>query len=194
MASITTEPATITHWDDVQHSLSGGGDGRSCQCVWPIVRNKDWQASTLEQRREIFHDEIQAGPPPGLLAYADGEVAGWVRVGPRTKQLRVLHTKAIVTATAEELDDASVWAITCFVVRKEHRGKGVTAQLLTAALDYARASGARMVEAYPIDTSTGSHHANALFHGSLTTFLTAGFTQGEPLTGGRVLVTRPLDN
>ncbi|WP_313356927.1 GNAT family N-acetyltransferase [Microbacterium sp.] len=192
MATIITEPATITRWDDVQHSLTGGGDGAGCQCIWPIVRNKVWQSTTLEQRRDMLRDEIAAGPPPGLIAYIDGEAAGWIRVGPRTMQQRILHTRAIASATTEPLDDESVWAITCFVVRREHRGKGLTAQLLASALDYARESGARLIEAYPVDTSTGSHRSNDLYHGTVSTFRAAGFQRGPDFAAGRVLMTRGL--
>lgn len=192
MARIITEPATIARWDDVQHSLSGGGDGAGCQCIWPIVRNRVWQTTTPEQRRDMLRDEIASGPPPGLIAYADGEAAGWVRVGPRTVQQRILHTRAIVSATTEPLDDESVWAVTCFVVRREHRGRGLTARLLASALDYARESGARLIEAYPVDTSTGSHRSNDLYHGTVTTFLAAGFKRGCDLTARRVLMTRGL--
>ncbi|MEV7633162.1 GNAT family N-acetyltransferase [Microbacterium sp. NPDC089318] len=192
MATITTGAATIRRWDDVQHALSGGGDGRSCQCIWPVVRNRVWQTTSLDERRDMLHDEIDAGPPPGLIAYVDGEAAGWIRVGPRTVQQRILHTRAITAATAEPLDDESVWAVTCFVVRKEHRGQGLNATLLASGLDFARESGARLIEAYPVDTSTGSHRSNDLFHGTLSTFLAAGFERGPTLTGGRVLVTRGL--
>lgn len=192
MATITTAPATIELWDDVQHSLSGGGDGRSCQCLWPILRNKDWEATTLDERRDILRAEISTGPPPGLIAYVDGIAAGWIRVGPRTVQQRILHTRAIAAATDEPLDDDSVWAVTCFVVRREYRGQGLNAALLASAIDYARSHAAWVVEAYPVDTSTGSHRSNDLFHGTLSTFLTAGFTRGADLRAGRVLVTRVL--
>lgn len=121
MTSITTERATISRWDDVQHSLTGGGDGRSCQCIWPVVSNKEWQSTTVEQRRDMLKDEIAAGPPPGLIAFVDGEAAGWIRIGPRSAQTRIVRTRAIVAATAEPLDDASVWAVTCFVIRRDHR-------------------------------------------------------------------------
>lgn len=192
MATITTERATIARWGDVQHSLSGGGDGIGCQCAWPMLRSKDWNETTLDERRVRLHDEIESGPPPGLVVYVDGEAAGWIRIGPRTAQARIAHTRAIAAATAEPLDDDSVWAVTCFVVRKEHRGEGLNSALLDAAIDYARDSGARMIEAYPVDTSTGMHHANDLFHGALSTFLSAGFREGPPLTNSRVLVTRGL--
>lgn len=193
MTTITTERATISRWDDVQHSLSGGGDGRSCQCIWPVVSAKDWHSTSVEQRRDMLHAEIEAGPPPGPIAYVDGDVAGWIRVRPRTAQTHILRNRAIAAATTEALDDESVWAVTCFVVRREHRGKGLNAQLLDAAIDYARESGARLVEAYPVDTSSGTHRSNDLYHGALSTFLAHGFHQTEPLTQRRVLVVRDLE-
>ncbi|MFK4763017.1 hypothetical protein ACI3KS_18985 [Microbacterium sp. ZW T5_45] len=86
MPTITTEPATIRRWDDVQHALTGGGDGASCQCIWPVLRNKDWNATTREQRMEMLRAELDAGPPPGLIAYVDGAPAGWIRIGPAPRR------------------------------------------------------------------------------------------------------------
>lgn len=63
MATITIEPATSPRWDDVQHALSGGGDGRSCQCIWPVVRNKVWQTTTLDERRDMLQAEIGRPSP-----------------------------------------------------------------------------------------------------------------------------------
>lgn len=192
MATITTERATASLWDDVQHSITGGGDGRSCQCIWPVLRNKDWNATTVDERTTIFQDEIEAGPPPGLVAYDDGEAAGWIRIGPRTAQLRIPNTKAIAAATREPLDDPTVWAVTCFVVRRDHRGQGLNAILLRSAVNYARESGARLIEGYPVDTSNGRVPTNDLFHGALSTFLNEGFQHVAPLTRGRVLVSRVM--
>ncbi|MDR2997513.1 MAG: GNAT family N-acetyltransferase [Microbacterium sp.] len=190
MVTITTERATAERWDDVQRSLTGGGDGASCQCIWPMLRNKDWNATNVDQRREMLHDEIVDGPPPGIVAYVDGEAAGWIRVGPRTRQVRLVNTKIIVGATSEPLDDDSVWAVSCFVVRREHRAKGVNTALLDAAVAYAEESGARILEAYPVDTGGEKGRSNDLFHGVLTTFLSAGFQRAGELKPGRPLVTR----
>lgn len=192
MATITTERATIARWDDVQHSITGGGDGASCQCIWPVLRNKDWNGTTLDQRREMFREEIEAGPPPGIVAYIDGEAAGWIRIGPRTRQTRLEYTRTIAAATSEPFDDETVWAVTCFVVRREHRGKGLNAALLEAAVEYARESGARIIEAYPVDTGGKRQHANEMFHGMLSTFDAAGFRQTGELKPGRPLVTLTL--
>ena len=193
MPTITTEVATTARWDDVQHALTGGGDAASCQCIWPLLRNKDWNETTIPQRTEMLRTEIDEGPPPGIIAYVDDEAAGWIRIGPRTRQARLAHTRMITAATEEPFDDASVWAVTCFVVRREHRGKGLNGELLRAAVDYARKSGARLIEGYAVDTAGKKQHANDLYHGMLSTFLSAGFTKAAELKPGRILVTMELN-
>lgn len=176
MAEITIEPATSERFDDARHAFSGGGDGRGCQCQWWTLTNADFNRATIDERGEIFRAEVDAGPPPGLVAYVDGEAAGWVRVGPRTRQVRLGRTRAYVAGSDEAWDDPSVWAVSCFAVRREHRRSGLNAALLEAAVTYARESGARVVEAYPVDLDAGGKRSsNELYHGVLSTFLDAGF-------------------
>ncbi|QKJ19749.1 GNAT family N-acetyltransferase [Microbacterium hominis] len=184
MAQITIEPATPARFDDAQHAFSGGGDGRSCQCQWWTITNAEWQKTSADERLELLRDEIDAGPPPALIAYVDGEAAGWVRVGPRTRQVRLGRTKNFTATSKEPWEDETVWAVSCFVVRKEHRGTGLNARLLEAAVDFARAGGARVVEAYPFDPASGRKRSpNELFHGVLSTFEDAGFREvGRPRT------------
>jgi GNAT superfamily N-acetyltransferase len=177
MPRITIEPATADRFDDAQHALTGGGDGKSCQCQWWTLTNAQFDSTTQDERRELLRSEVAAGPPPALIAYVDGEAAGWVRVGPRTRQVRLARTRNFA-ASQEDWDDPGVWAVSCFVVRKEHRNQGLNAQLLEAALDYARAGGARVVEAYPSDPHAGKKiPVNDLYRGVLSTFEAAGFRE-----------------
>jgi GNAT superfamily N-acetyltransferase len=132
---------------------------------------------------------VASDRPPGIVAYVDGEAAGWIRVGPRPDQRRLARTRNIVATTREPLDDDSVWAVSCFVVRKEHRGQGLNAALLDAAVAYAKDSGARVIEGYPIDTSQTKVRTNDLFHGALSTFLAAGFHAIEGPKPERPLVS-----
>lgn len=192
MSDVTIEPATAERWDNVQHALTGGGDGKSCQCTWWTLTNADFSTKSADERREILREEIQSGPPPGLIAYVDGEPAGWVRIGPRTAQIRLSRTRNIVSTTPEPLDDPSVWAVTCFAIRREHRKQGLTTVLLDAAVDYAKEAGARVIEAYPVDTSGGTHRSNDLYFGTLTTFLAAGFAETGLRKPGRPLVALTL--
>ncbi len=177
-AGVTIEPATADRFDDAQHALTGGGDGKSCQCQWWTITSTRFNATSADERRTMLRDEIAAGPPPALIAYIDGEAAGWVRVGPRTAQPRLGRTKAYATVSEEPWDDPAVWAISCFVVRREHRGRGLSAHLLDAAVQHARDNGARVVEGYPVDPDAGhAHSANSLYHGVVSTFRDAGFRE-----------------
>lgn len=177
MTQITIEPATADRFADAQHTWDNGGDGRGCQCQWWTITNAEWQASSQPERTQLFRDEIDAGPPPGLIAYVDGEAAGWVRVGPRPHQRRLARTRNFA-GSLEPWDDESVWAVSCFVVRKEHRRSGLNDRLLEAAVAYAREGGARVIEGYPIDPRAGSKKSSSsLFQGVVSTFLNAGFRE-----------------
>ncbi len=191
MAEIRIAPASAERFGDVEHALTGGGDGASCWCQWWMLRNKDFQSTTKEQRRELLREDLDAPVASALIAYVDGTAAGWVKVSPRTDQPRLAATRDF-QQSPEPFDDPSVWAITCFVVRREFRGEGLSALLLDAAVDHARAHGARIVEAYPVDASVQKTSANSLFHGALSTFLAAGFVEGARPRPARPIVTLTL--
>ena len=177
MTEIVITPAIAERFEDAEHALSGGGDGHSCQCQWWMMTNADWQKTSQPQRTEMLHAEMAQKLAPALIAYVDGQAAGWVRVGPRTAQIRLARTREFNEHLQHPFDDPSVWAVSCFVVRKEFRGQGLTTRLLTAAVDYARAHGARTIEGYPIDTSAQKKAPNELFRGLLTVFTSAGFEE-----------------
>ncbi|WP_375384593.1 GNAT family N-acetyltransferase [uncultured Microbacterium sp.] len=174
MPDIIIAPATADRTDDADHALTGGGDGASCRCQWWTITNAEFQATTVDDKVEMLRDEMRGDPAPGLIAYVDGEAAGWVRVGRRDALRRIPRTRELAEAT-QPWDDPSIWAISCFVVRKEYRGIGLTARLLEAAVDFARSHGAATIEGYPIDTSAGKKSPNNLFRGVLSVFAAAGF-------------------
>ncbi|KRA22998.1 acetyltransferase [Microbacterium sp. Root61] len=193
MSEILIAPATSDRVADAEYALSGGGDGRSCQCQWWTITNAQFQNTTQDERAGLLRDEMASDPPPALIAYVDGEAAGWVRVGPRTAQPRLARTREFATNSPEPFDDPSVWAVTCFVVRKEHRATGLNSRLLDAAVDFARDHGARVIEGYPIDVSAGPKRANDLFRGILSVFQDAGFREVARPRPDRAIVALALD-
>jgi len=176
MPTITTAPATGERWDDVVAAMTGGGDGGSCWCRWFHLTSAEWSRTRSSEKRDALEREVVAGPPRGLVAYVDGDAAGWVRVAPRVEQGRITRS-LIPRASPAPMRDPSVWAITCVQVRREHRGLGVVGALVRDAVELAHSQGATAVEAYPIDTSIAEVSDNDLYHGPASVFLANGFAE-----------------
>lgn len=134
----------------------------------------------------------ESEPGPGMLAYVDGEVAGWCSVAPKSTHRALLNSRTI-----PRIDDEDVWSIVCFVVRPGFRRRGLMHHLLDGAVEHAQAMGAPAIEGYPvepgekrIDQMSGYVGTVALFeaHGFQRVTLTKGKRGGSP----RWLVRRDL--
>jgi GNAT superfamily N-acetyltransferase len=190
--SLDIVPLTPDRWDDVAALFGEGGDPRSCWCMYWRLRGKDWSLGDARSSRERLHDLVNADrdPAPGLLAYRDGRVVGWVSVAPREDFERLTHSRV-----RPRIDDVAVWSIVCFVVSKRERGQGLTSRLLDAATEYAVDHGAAGLEAYPVDPGEGRVPAALGYTGLLSTFDAAGFEvvheiQSPQATVRRVIVRR----
>jgi GNAT superfamily N-acetyltransferase len=135
--------------------------------------------------RRGLRARLDEDPPPGLLGYdGDGVPVGWCAVAPRVEYGRVLRSR---TTKPADLDDPAVWAVTCFYIRRGHRGHGVASALLDAAIPFAKRHGAAVLEGYPVDP-LGRRRQNAeLYYGTFAMFQAGGFTEVE-----RRSSTRPI--
>jgi GNAT superfamily N-acetyltransferase len=167
--AIEVVPATADRWADVVTLLGGDGD-RGCWCQAPRGRAVGYGKGKPGVRREALRAQLDEEPPAGMLAYVDGEVAGWCGFGPRPSLPRLEHSRTI-----PKIDDLPVWSILCFNIRVGYRRRGVAAALLAGVVEYARRSGAPGVEAYPIDPDGGRVNANFGYVGVTPMFEKAGF-------------------
>ncbi|MCU1477515.1 MAG: family N-acetyltransferase [Subtercola sp.] len=126
---------------------------------------------------------------PGLIAFVGDEAAGWVRVGPRAPQLRLMNSRVVKSGSPEPAERSDVWAITCLIVRREYRGRGLATQLVAAATQFAAQSGARVIEAYPIDTDQRTASNSELYVGSVRLFAKNGFRETSRPLGARVVMS-----
>jgi GNAT superfamily N-acetyltransferase len=172
-AELQVHPLTGDRWDDLVTLFDRPGDPRGCWCMFWRVRGREFEQLWGQGAKAAFHQVVDRGPPPGLLAYRDGAPVGWCAVAPREAYPRVLRSRTIGPLE----DTPAAWAVVCFyVVRGERRG-GVAATLLAAAVDFAAEHGASSVEGYPRDTGGARRGANELFVGSLAMFRAAGFEE-----------------
>lgn len=112
--------------------------------TWRLPRD-EFERGKGEGNRLAFHHVVQHGPPPGVLAF-DGETpVGWCAVAPRTTYVALERSRVL-----KPLDSLPVWSVSCFFIARPWRSRGVATTLLRAAVDFARARGARAVEGYPV--------------------------------------------
>ena len=88
---------------------------------------------------------------------------------------------------------APVWAITCLVVAKDCRRQGLMRPLIAAAVAHAQRRGARIVEAYPIDSGRRLSAAE-LYTGTLAAFLDLGFAEVARRSPTRPIVRLARDD
>lgn len=188
-------PVTEVPWDDVRTVFGTRGDPSTCWCQYFKVSPEVWKAGDVPAfERALCEQAAEPAPGPGMLAYVGDEPVGWIAIEPRTSYSRILASQ-IVKASREPLDAADVWAVTCFVVRVGYRRRGIGAALLDGAVAHAKANGARVIEAYPVDPTVGGGRkvsAADLYHGPLSSFEAAGFETVARTSETRALVQLTL--
>ena len=170
----SVEPLTPDRFDDFVAVVGRSGIG-GCWCMyWTCPTSAAWgegcKGGSTAPNRRAFHELVDAGPPPGLLAYDAGDPVAWCRVMPRTALPGLANSRHFKT----DLDIDGVWSLACFVVRRSHRGKGLTTVLTKAARDFVRASGGVILESYPWDTDQAKADS-VVYTGLASTFTRLGF-------------------
>jgi len=192
-------PANEASWEDVAAVFGTADYAGQCRCQRFKVRGWIWRDSTLEERTGMQQEQTACGEPDaeatsGLVAYCADEPVGWVAVEPRTAYPKLRTTRIPWTGRDEDKDDDGVWAVTCLVVRKGYRGRGLTYPLARATVDFARERGARALEAYPMITQPGKEITWGELHvGARQVFEEAGFVQVSHPTLRRVVMRVDFD-
>ena len=170
---LITYPATADRWNDLEHLFGKRGACGGCWCmVWRQSR-AEMNASTGDTNREAFKTIVESGERPGVLAYIGSDPVAWCAVAPRPTYPALARSRIL-----RPVDDQPVWSITCLFVAKPHRRHGLSHRLLRAAVDFAGARGASIVEGYPIEPRDGSKQADAfVWTGIASAFLAAGFQE-----------------
>ncbi|MFI7061058.1 GNAT family N-acetyltransferase [Kribbella sp. NPDC050124] len=179
---LTVVPANEASWEDLQ-AVFGTADAGQCQCQRFKIRGWIWRDSSQDERTTMLQEQTGCGDPTapatsGLVGYVDDTPAGWVAVEPRTAYPKLRTSRIPWTGRSEDKDDDGVWAVTCMVVRKGYRGRGLTYLLARATIEHARTRGARALEAYPMVTQAGKQITWGELHvGPRQAFEEAGFKE-----------------
>jgi GNAT superfamily N-acetyltransferase len=182
--ALSVRPANEVAWEDVEAVFGSRGSGVSCWCTRFKIPSRVWFLEMPpEVKKDLLRDgtgcgSVDAASTAGLVGYLGDEPVGWCAVEPRSAYPHLPKQRVQCAARGETPDDDSVWAVTCFFTRVGHRRTGVTGELLRAAVEHARAHGARALEGYPMLTHPGKEITwDELHVGSRSTFEDAGFEE-----------------
>ena len=171
MPRLSFHPLTPERWPDLERLFGPRGACAGCWCMWWRLSRSEWNRGKGAGNRKVLRKLVHSGAEPGVLAYADGEPAGWCAVAPR-EQYPLLGRSRIL----KPVDGRPVWSVTCFFIARGFRHQGLSTKLLKAAVDFARARGARIVEGYPHDTRKATADV-FVYTGLVSAFRNAGFKE-----------------
>jgi GNAT superfamily N-acetyltransferase len=189
-------PANEAACDDLQAVFGVRGAAAHCQCQrYKLQPREAFRKFPVEERARRLREQTACGRPDsettsGFVAYLDGEPVGWCAVEPRTAYGGLARNNRVPwEGRSEDKADETVWAVTCVFVRAGFRGRGIAYALARAAVDFARARGARALEAYPILVEPGQTISWDEIHvGNPSIFRAAGLAEVNRPTKRRVVM------
>jgi len=155
--------------------------------MWWRQTHGEFTAGRGSGNQRAFRALVGTGEPPGILAYAEGRAVGWCAIAPRDDYSRLARSRVL-----KPVDERSVWSVTCFFVSRAQRRRGVTRQLLEAAVGFARSRGAKIIEGYPLDVKTGAYPDAYAYTGFVSVFRKTGFKEVARRSRTRPVMRRQL--
>lgn len=184
MTKLSFHEVTEATWKDFEALFESTGAPKSCWCMVWRATSEESKRTDGKSRKAMMKKRVKAGTPVGILAYAEGEPIGWCSVAPRD----TYRASMAGNFADDETRDAKVWSIVCFFVVRVRRSTGVMKALVAAARKHAKAKGAKIVEAYPVDPKSPSYR----FGGFVGAFEEAGFTEVGQVGTRRHVMRAPL--
>jgi GNAT superfamily N-acetyltransferase len=180
---ISVRPANEASWEDIQALFGSRGAAATCWCQrYKLAPGESFGSVPADERASRLRAQTNAGAPDGtttgLVAYLGDTPVGWCAVEPRPTYEGLLRVYRLPwEGRDEDRQDPSVWSVTCVFVRAGHRRRGIAYALAAAAVDFARARGARALEAYPMRSEAGEISWDEIHVGAESIFAADGLAE-----------------
>jgi GNAT superfamily N-acetyltransferase len=178
-------PLTPDLWSSLEDLFGEHGAVNGCWCMYWRIGNA-YRKRPRQENKEAFHNLVERGPAPGLLAFIDDIAVGWCQLTSRDALPWLDRTWRL-----KRIDDLPVWSISCLYVRKGYRRKGITSGLIAAALVAVKRAGAPALESYPLDADLTPSASGT---GYVSTFERAGFMMVARHVPPRPIMRHDLKN
>ena len=171
---LTVRPLTADNWEDFETVMGARGGARGCWCMHWRLSIAAWMKNKGDGNKAAMRALAELDTPPGVVGYLDAEPVAWCGFGDRSDFPRMQRSTLLKPADAEP-----VVSLTCLLVKKDHRGEGLSAAWIAAVCDYlADTSKTRTVEAYPVEPPAGRRAgSDTAMTGIASAFTEAGFTE-----------------
>ncbi|HEY2547563.1 MAG TPA: GNAT family N-acetyltransferase [Candidatus Acidoferrum sp.] len=164
-------------------------------CSLPKSKWLPTRAERAVRNRREKKKLVDKGRSHGILVYANEEPVGWCQYGLK-EELPRIDNSSNYRKLAPEDSAEKLWLITCFVVDKKHRKRGVASTALQVALEAIEKKSGGVVEAYPIASWQSRAFGNESTHGTVSMFQNAGFkvvaTLSKTVFSTHVLMRRTI--
>ena len=184
---VVCHPLTPDRWRDFETLFGERGACGGCWCADRRRPRSEFVRDKGAGNRRFMLKVVKAGEPPGILGYLGGEPVGWCAVAPRN-DYQILARLRIL----QPVDATPVWSISCLFVRKDQRKKGLSVQLLLAAVEHVKSRGGTVVEGYPVEPKSSSMPAPFVWVGLASAFRTAGFREVARRSDTRPIMRRQV--
>lgn len=188
-AALDIVPLTPDRWADFEALMGPKGGAGGCWCMLWRVPKREFETGAGEANRRAMQAVTAEPVPPGLLAYDGDRPVGWISVAPRARFPRLGNSRVLA-----RIDDEPVWSVTCFLIARSHRRKGLATRLLEAACDFVRDHGGTIVEGYPIAPDKSSYPPVYAWTGFEGAFRRAGFETVLKRSPTRPIMRKRLDD
>ena len=176
-------PRHARRWPDLEQLFGQRGACGGCWCMSWRRKTADFRKNKGPGNKRALKQLVNRDARPGVIAYDGDKPVGWCSIAPREEYVRLQGSRVLGA-----VDDRPVWSVSCLFVDKAYRRRGLSVQLLKAAVAFARERGAAIVEGYPVVPYDKNMPPPFAWTGTLTAFERAGFTEAARRSKARPIM------
>jgi GNAT superfamily N-acetyltransferase len=165
-------PLTLDRWSDFAALFGERGACGGCWCMFWRLKRSEFEQQKGAGNKQAMQRIVASRRAPGILAYSQKQPVAWCSLGLREDYPALERSRIL-----KKIDNQPVWSITCFFVEKSRRKKGLSVELLKAAVDYAAKQGGRIVEGYPVEPIKEKTADAFVWTGLASAFKKTGFVE-----------------
>ena len=170
-------------WNDFEELFGEKGACGGCWCMSWRLKKSEFEAQKGSGNKNAMQSLVKKNEVIGILAYVDDKPIGWCAVAPREKYIRLENSRVF-----KRIDDELVWSITCVYLCKPYRRKGISSELIKAAVNYCRLNEVKIVEAYPTVPYDNKVPDAFLWTGIPSSYEAAGFKVVERRSKWKIMM------